>query len=179
MERCSRRLRTITDKNQPWEYSDDVQGDEHPACPHPPNALHFFLSGLSGHGTRDMRLLTGLASFLSLCTAVFAIHESDVGVVDWHKHLVGVPLSGIPTTAPSFYRAGNKSIILTATANNVLAALEPANGALRTWIAVNISVYVTERRLSLAIYLRARGQDNRLFQRRQWYVFILLAQSDV
>ena len=79
-----------------------------------------------------MRLLTGLVSLLSLCTAVWSIHESDVGVVDWHKHLVGVPLSGIPTTAPSFYQAGNKSLILTATVNNVLAALEPADGALRT-----------------------------------------------
>lgn len=79
-----------------------------------------------------MRLLIALVSLLSLCITTWALHESDVGVVDWHKRLVGVPLSAIPTMAPSFHRSGNKSVILTATGNNVLAALEPADGSVRT-----------------------------------------------
>jgi hypothetical protein len=78
-----------------------------------------------------MRLLTSVVSLLSLCAATWALHESDVGVVDWHKRLVGVPLSGLATTAPSFHRSGNKTLILTATANNVLAALEPEDGSVR------------------------------------------------
>lgn len=78
-----------------------------------------------------MRLLTTVVSLLFLCTGNWALHESDVGVVDWQKHLVGLPLSGSTSTAPSFHRTGNKSIILTATGNNVLAALEPDDGSVR------------------------------------------------
>ncbi|KAF8963227.1 hypothetical protein BDZ97DRAFT_1038548 [Flammula alnicola] len=76
-----------------------------------------------------MRLPTTVVSLLSLCVGTWALHESDVGVVDWHKHLVGVPLTGSITTAPSFHRVANRSIILTATGNNVLAALEPVDGS--------------------------------------------------
>ncbi|KAF9473948.1 DUF1620-domain-containing protein [Pholiota conissans] len=76
-----------------------------------------------------MRLLASAVSFLSLFAGTWALHESDVGVVDWHKHLVGVPLSGLVSAAPSFHRSGDKSLILTATANNVLAALEPEDGS--------------------------------------------------
>jgi hypothetical protein len=78
-----------------------------------------------------MRLLTTVVSLLLLCTGNLALHETDVGVVDWHKHLVGVPLSGSISTAPSFHRTGNKSVILTATGNNVLAALDPDDGSVR------------------------------------------------
>ncbi|KAF8153864.1 hypothetical protein B0H34DRAFT_661928 [Crassisporium funariophilum] len=76
-----------------------------------------------------MRLLTNLGLLLSLCVTTLALHESDVGIVDWNKHLVGVPLFGSPSTAPAFHLVGNKSIILTATGNNVLAALEPEDGS--------------------------------------------------
>ncbi|KAF5367352.1 hypothetical protein D9615_010290 [Tricholomella constricta] len=73
-----------------------------------------------------------------------ALHESDVGVVDWHKLLVGVPLVGAPVTAPAFHtldrdartdrtdavaNAGSESVIFTATGNNVLAALNSEDGA--------------------------------------------------
>lgn len=78
-----------------------------------------------------MRLLTTVVSLLFSCTGIWALHESDVGVVDWQKRLVGVPLSGSISTAPSFHHAGNKSIVLTATGNNVLAALEPDDGSVR------------------------------------------------
>ncbi|KAF8884531.1 hypothetical protein BD779DRAFT_1443085 [Infundibulicybe gibba] len=63
----------------------------------------------------------------------WALHESDVGVVDWHKHLVGVPLAGSISSAPIFHRFGSEghtqSLLLTATLNNVLAALHPVNGS--------------------------------------------------
>ncbi|KAG6829349.1 hypothetical protein H0H92_004715 [Tricholoma furcatifolium] len=68
----------------------------------------------------------------SLCAALLltvpfssALHESDVGVVDWHKLLVGVPQVAAPVTAPSW----NADIIYTATTNNVLAALDPRDGS--------------------------------------------------
>ncbi|CAA7264034.1 unnamed protein product [Cyclocybe aegerita] len=77
-----------------------------------------------------MRLLTTAVALVSLCiSGTWALHEADVGVVDWHKKLIGVPLSGSIATSPSFHREGDKAIILTATANNVLAALEPEDGS--------------------------------------------------
>lgn len=63
-----------------------------------------------------------------LASTVWALHESDVGVVDWHKHLIGVPLLQSLATAPVFHRVGSRSLILTATANNVVAALDSDNG---------------------------------------------------
>jgi hypothetical protein len=68
--------------------------------------------------------------FLLCLPAAQALHESDVGVVDWHKHLIGVPLAGALATAPIFHRIGEKSVILTATGNNVFAALDSENGSL-------------------------------------------------
>ena len=102
------------------------------ARPRPPNGLHFSPLDYFRPRSPQHRLLTGLASLLTLRTAVWSIHESDVGVVDWHKCLVGVPPSGISTSAPLFFRAGNKGVIVTATVGDVLAALEPADGVLRT-----------------------------------------------
>ncbi|TDL26922.1 DUF1620-domain-containing protein [Rickenella mellea] len=80
-----------------------------------------------------------LLALLCLLQTTFALHESDAGVVDWHKPLIGVPLTGSLATAPVFHRVGShdpngttQSVILTATASNVLGALEPASGNL-TW----------------------------------------------
>lgn len=58
---------------------------------------------------------------------VHAVHKSDVGLIDWYKQLVGVPLT---TTAnsPTFHHVGGRDIILTATMSNVLAALDAADG---------------------------------------------------
>ena len=75
--------------------------------------------------THEMRLC--LLHALALFSAqAWALHESDVGVIDWYKHLIGVPLLGAAETAPRFHSSG--SLVLTATANNVLAALHPGNG---------------------------------------------------
>ncbi|EKM76614.1 hypothetical protein AGABI1DRAFT_62973 [Agaricus bisporus var. burnettii JB137-S8] len=58
---------------------------------------------------------------------VHAVHKSDVGLIDWYKQLVGVPLT---TTAnsPTFHHVSGRDIILTATMSNVLAALDAADG---------------------------------------------------
>ncbi|KAL0953048.1 hypothetical protein HGRIS_007249 [Hohenbuehelia grisea] len=77
-----------------------------------------------------MRLI-GLVVLL-LGQSVWSLHESEVGIVDWHKKLVGVPLTASPATAPVFHRVGTdttRSIVLTATSSNVLAGLNPANGS--------------------------------------------------
>jgi hypothetical protein len=87
-----------------------------------------------------MRLFSfGLAvlPLLSLPTT-WALHAADVGVVDWHKHLVGAPMTGSPVTAPSFYRTiidddtkEEDTMVLTTTGNNVLAALKTTDGAVQ------------------------------------------------
>ena len=85
----------------------------------------------SAAGMRFLRL--GLISVL--CVSSTALHESEVGIVDWHKHLIGVPLSSSTSTAPVFHRVGatsTKSVVITATGNNVLAALNPVNGSVGT-----------------------------------------------
>ncbi|KAF5329638.1 hypothetical protein D9619_009260 [Psilocybe cf. subviscida] len=84
-----------------------------------------------------LRLGLAVLPFLSLPTPSWALHAADVGVVDWHKHLVGAPMTGAAVTAPSFYRTidedtrTEESTILTATGNNVLAALKRPDGFLR------------------------------------------------
>ena len=78
-----------------------------------------------------MWLLSNLVLFLVLGVATWALHESDVGIVDWNKHYIGVPLAGSVTTAPAFHHVGNETIILTATGSNVLAALKPEDGSVR------------------------------------------------
>jgi ER membrane protein complex subunit 1 len=70
----------------------------------------------------------------SLCTAVVALHESDVGIVDWHQPHAGVPLTSSLATAPSFHarpgRPPTEALLLAATSSNVLAALYASNGSL-------------------------------------------------
>ncbi|KAK0497691.1 hypothetical protein EDD18DRAFT_1158925 [Armillaria luteobubalina] len=78
-----------------------------------------------------MRLISLLvvASWLG---TTFGIQESDAGIIDWHKQLVGVPLVASTSTAPVFHRVGGKntkSVILAATEQNVLAALNPVDGS--------------------------------------------------
>ncbi|KAK0476054.1 hypothetical protein IW261DRAFT_1491717 [Armillaria novae-zelandiae] len=78
-----------------------------------------------------MRLISLLvvASWLG---TTFGIQESDAGIIDWHKRLVGVPLVDSTSTTPVFHRVGGKntkSVILAATEQNVLAALNPVDGS--------------------------------------------------
>ncbi|KAK7031715.1 hypothetical protein R3P38DRAFT_3393565 [Favolaschia claudopus] len=63
---------------------------------------------------------------LLLCsTTTLAIHEADVGVVDWHKKLIGVPL------APPIFHHNQTSgnLLLVPTSSNVLAALNATDGS--------------------------------------------------
>ncbi|KNZ73653.1 hypothetical protein J132_10454 [Termitomyces sp. J132] len=80
------------------------------------------------------------AILLLIVPHIQAIHQSDVGVVDWHKFLVGVPRVAAPVTAPSFHRLNfvanstekpidGAEIIYAATANNVITALNPKDGS--------------------------------------------------
>ncbi|KAJ3711601.1 DUF1620-domain-containing protein [Lentinula raphanica] len=68
--------------------------------------------------------------FLSLWLQLSsALHESDAGVVDWHKSFVGVPNTDTKHTAPTFHEASQQSVLLTATSSNALAALNPLTGS--------------------------------------------------
>ncbi len=91
---------------------------------------------------------------------VAAIHESDAGVIDWHKRLIGVPLTSTPSTAPVFHRVGQKntkSVILAVTEQNVLAALNPVDGSLGACFVMRD--YTRSNHLSsMAAYISGRGQ---------------------
>ncbi|GBE86822.1 hypothetical protein SCP_1000640 [Sparassis crispa] len=71
----------------------------------------------------------------SCISSVWALHASEVGVVDWYKSFAGVPRIGAISTAPVFHRIGGsngstQSLVLTATEKNVLAAISPVDGSL-------------------------------------------------
>ncbi|KAI6156842.1 DUF1620-domain-containing protein [Pisolithus tinctorius] len=67
-----------------------------------------------------------LVASLSLAAASWALHESDVGVVDWHSRLVGVPLK------TNFHG----DLILATTASNVFAAINATDGSL-AWRSIH------------------------------------------
>ncbi|KAF9259043.1 DUF1620-domain-containing protein [Marasmius fiardii PR-910] len=79
--------------------------------------------------TRALLLLLSLPLLFTSFTN--ALHESDVGIVDWHKPLIGFPSLASPATSPKFHRVGGRntqSVILSATEGNVVAALNAVNG---------------------------------------------------
>ena len=105
----------------------------------PPTGLHntssFLVCGSHEYRPYSMRSLGPLGLILaSLCAAVAALHESDVGIVDWHQPHAGVPQTSSLSTAPTFYakpgRPTTEALLLTATSSNVLAALHASNGSL-------------------------------------------------
>lgn len=72
---------------------------------------------------------------LGLLPLSLALHASEAGVVDWHKPLVGVPITHSQSLSPTFHRfstgssrKSTQSVILTTTSSNVLAALDPVKG---------------------------------------------------
>jgi ER membrane protein complex subunit 1 len=80
-----------------------------------------------------LNVLAALAGLLALSAR--ALHQSDVGITDWHKNFIGVPRITTLSTAPTFHRILNsapttKSVLLTATDSGVLAALNPVDGSL-------------------------------------------------
>ncbi|KAF8644498.1 hypothetical protein AX16_008429 [Volvariella volvacea WC 439] len=81
----------------------------------------------------NIPLVSVLLSLLWLfAPSTHALHESDVGVLDWHKELIGVPITTHTSTAPQFHAIKSepgRSLILSVTGNNVLAALEAYDGS--------------------------------------------------
>jgi hypothetical protein len=77
---------------------------------------------------------TSLLLFCTLSTSsVWALHESEAGVVDWQKTFIGVPTTDRPQVAPGFLRAktkGNdtKSLVISAT-ETTLGAVDPVDGS--------------------------------------------------
>ncbi|KAJ7212875.1 hypothetical protein B0H12DRAFT_377405, partial [Mycena haematopus] len=66
---------------------------------------------------------------LLLCSPFsLAIHESDIGVIDWYKKLIGVPLAP-PVFHHSAKNEAPSSLLLVPTASNVLAALNTTDGS--------------------------------------------------
>lgn len=87
---------------------------------------------------------------LAFLPAVFALHETEAGVVDWHKPLIGVPLTFSHSLSPTLHRFGagrskksTQSVILTATEANVLAAVNPVNGSLG-----NLSLHICQNEVN-------------------------------
>ncbi|ORY45435.1 hypothetical protein BCR35DRAFT_311094 [Leucosporidium creatinivorum] len=79
-----------------------------------------------------------LGAILSLAAPAWAIQASEVGRLDWHLPLIGPPQLSSPVDPPlhRFHHtstsaapnASKKSLLLTYTVKNVLAALEPSTG---------------------------------------------------
>ena len=76
-----------------------------------------------------MRLVLRLLLLLVLCVISWALPESDVGIVDWHKKLIGVPLSGPIRTALTLRATGNTTAVIAAPDNNVVAVPNAENGS--------------------------------------------------
>jgi hypothetical protein len=100
-------------------------------------------------------LLSALLLALQACIVVHAIHKTDVGLVDWHRQLIGVPLAGSSSTAPTFCRSSEgKELILTATTSNVLAALSPEDGHVGEFLLTGMTrVLMMDVLFSMAICL--------------------------
>ncbi|KAF8439746.1 DUF1620-domain-containing protein [Boletus edulis BED1] len=79
-----------------------------------------------------MQLLWCLLSLFIFTFTVRAIHESEVGIVDWHTKLVGVPMYASHLTKPVFH----EDTVFTATSNNVLAALNATDGSI-VWRSIH------------------------------------------
>ena len=78
---------------------------------------------------------TSLLLFCALpLPPVWALHESEAGVVDWQKTFVGVPRTDVPQVAPSFLRMKGRddettSLIVSAT-DVTLGAVNPVDGSI-------------------------------------------------
>ncbi|KAG8215379.1 hypothetical protein J3R82DRAFT_8977 [Butyriboletus roseoflavus] len=79
-----------------------------------------------------MQLLRCLFSLSVFTLTTWAIHESEVGIVDWYTKLIGVPLYTSQFIKPVF----RDDLVLTATSNNVLAALNATDGSI-VWRSIH------------------------------------------
>ena len=78
----------------------------------------------TSRGLPSFRLL--LLAVLTLLLPVFALQENLVGVVDWHKSLIGAPL--LEPTPPRIFDTPAGQRVISLTRKNVLACLDGANG---------------------------------------------------
>jgi uncharacterized membrane protein len=85
-----------------------------------------------------MRPLAAVALLLSLVANVNGLYESQAGIIDWHKSYIGIPKL-TRSTNPRFHSMAStqrnipsKAVILVSTQKNVLAALNPSDGAVGT-----------------------------------------------
>jgi hypothetical protein len=61
-------------------------------------------------------------------TTAGAIHSDEAGAIDWHHKLIGTPLKGSTFLHKPF--AGSGALAFALTNRNVLAALNPRDGAI-------------------------------------------------
>ncbi|KAJ1302386.1 hypothetical protein OPQ81_002704 [Rhizoctonia solani] len=85
-----------------------------------------------------MWLRTSVFLWLWALRFVLALEESEAGVIDWHKELVGVPLTHSPKSLPGFIRSdpsspAKKTGIAVVTKSNVLAVLNPGSTGNIVW----------------------------------------------
>ncbi|KAF8748749.1 hypothetical protein RHS01_10584 [Rhizoctonia solani] len=85
-----------------------------------------------------MRLRSSAFLWLWALRYVSAFEESEAGVVDWHKELVGVPLTDSTKALPMFIRSDpssptKKTGMAVATKSNVLAVLNPGSTGNVVW----------------------------------------------
>jgi hypothetical protein len=78
-----------------------------------------------------MRLLSWLWLLCTLAVSCVAIHESDVGVTDWYKQLIGRPFTLARVTAPKFL---SEDLLVTTTSSNVLAAISAKDGSVGAYL---------------------------------------------
>ncbi|KAG8768084.1 hypothetical protein FRC12_005774, partial [Ceratobasidium sp. 428] len=85
-----------------------------------------------------MRIRAGLLLWLPLLSHVFALEETEAGVIDWHQELVGVPVTNSAKILPAFIRSdptspNKKTGIAVVTKSNVLSVINPGSAGNIVW----------------------------------------------
>jgi hypothetical protein len=79
---------------------------------------------------RGRVMLTLLVLLFGLLASVSALHADEVGVVDWHHKLIGTPRRETTFLHKPLSTSG--ALAFTLTDRNVLAALNPRDGSIRS-----------------------------------------------
>jgi len=93
-----------------------------------------------------MRLSAAVALLLSLAANVSGLYESQAGTIDWHKPYIGIPKL-TRWTSPRFHQivssqpnVPSKAVVIVGTQKNVLAALNPSDGAVGKFCQTRTSI---------------------------------------
>jgi len=88
-----------------------------------------------------MLLSAAVVSLLSLAANVNGLYESQAGIIDWHKPYIGIPRL-TRWTSPRFHKITStqpnipsKAVVIVGTQKNVIAALNPSDGAVGTFFS--------------------------------------------